>query len=121
MEELFSSCEEGGEFSLNGFARELALLCDEKTESLDEVISRYLNNWKIGRLPRLTLAALRCAVCELLYREDIPVAVTINEAVEFLKKYASQEDAIFANGVLGALVKVENVEKTAEEKGEPEK
>jgi len=111
IEELIASAAEGEneELRLNDFGRELVALCDEKTEELDAVISRHLENWKITRLPRLTLAALRLAACEMLYRPDVPVAVTVNEAVEFLKKYASPEDAAFANGVLGGIAKNERV------------
>ena len=111
MEELLESAAEGGneELALDDFGRALITRCDEKTEELDEVISRYLQNWKLSRLPRLTLAALRLAACEMLYSPDVPVAVTINETVEFLKKYASPEDASFANGVLGGIAKNEPV------------
>ncbi len=118
VQELMEISLEGEALQLNDFARELAALCDEKTAELDEVIARYLNNWKLSRLPRLTLAALRLAACELLYRPDVPVAVTINEAVELLKKYASEEDALFANGVLGAMAKNEPIQKDAGEEKE---
>ncbi|NLA72626.1 MAG: transcription antitermination factor NusB, partial [Clostridiales bacterium] len=48
---------------------------------------------------------LRLAVCEMLYIEDIPTGVSINEAVELAKKYATPEDASFINGVLGTVAK----------------
>lgn len=108
--------DEDDSFPVDDFARKLALLCEEKSEELDAVINRYLNRWKLNRLPRLTLAALRIAVCELLYFPDIPVAVTINEAIELLKKYASEEDAAFLNGVLGSVAKNEPIEKNVESK-----
>lgn len=115
MEELFSAASEAEneELRLNGFARRLVLLCDEKITELDAVIERHLDRWKLNRLPNLTLAALRLAVCELLFDAQIPSAVTIDETVQLLKKYASPEDAAFANGVLGAVVRDEPVAEPA--------
>ena len=111
MEELFDAAAEAEneELRLNDFARRLVLLCDEKTDELDAAIERHLDKWKLNRLPNLTLAALRLAACELLYNPDVPAAVTINETIELLKKYASPEDAAFANGVLGGIVREESV------------
>ena len=115
---IIDSAIEGDAFELNDFARELVTLCDEHLEEIDEAIERNMQNWKINRLSKLTLAALRIAVCELMYRSDVPVAVTINEVIEILKKYASEEDAAFLNGVLGAVVKNEDVRKDSDAKEE---
>ena len=59
----------------------------------------------MNRLSKVTLAVLRLAIGELMFFDDIPVAATINEAVELAKKYSTQEDANYVNGVLGAYVK----------------
>ena len=61
--------------------------------------------WKVNRLPKVSLTVLRLAIGEMLYFRDIPVAATINEAVELAKKYSMQEDAAYINGVLGAFAK----------------
>ena len=53
----------------------------------------------------MALAVLRLAVCEIMYFDDIPVGVSINEAVELCKKYAAKDDAAFVNGILGSLSK----------------
>ncbi len=120
LEELIASAEESGneELEVDEFARSLITLCDSKIGELDGIISKYLRNWKISRLSNLTLAALRLAACEMLWVPEVPVAVTVNETVEFLKEYASPEDAAFANGVLGGIAQHEKVldcEKTSGE------
>ena len=118
IDEIIESAVEGDAFDLNDFAKELVTLCDQHLEEIDEAIERNMQNWKINRLSKLTLAALRIAVCELMYRSDVPVAVTINEVIEILKKYASEEDAAFLNGVLGAVVKNEDIRKDSDAKEE---
>lgn len=118
IDEIIESAVEGDAFDLNDFAKELVTLCDQHLEEIDEAIERNMQNWKINRLSKLTLAALRIAVCELMYRPDVPVAVTINEVIEILKKYASEEDAAFLNGVLGAVVKNEDIRKDSDAKEE---
>lgn len=72
---------------------------------IDLQISECLTNWRIERIPRVTLALLRLAVCEFMLFPEIPVGVSINEAIELAKKYASDEDGAFINGVLGAMVR----------------
>lgn len=78
----------------------------ENTEAIDERISANLKKgWKISRISKVSLAILRLAVYEMLYEEDIPVSVSINEAVELSKKYSVEDDTSFINGVLGAIAK----------------
>ncbi len=72
-------------------------------DELDAVIAENLKNWKIERLSRVVRSILRISVYELLYLDDVPLSVSINEAVELAKKFATQEDAGFINGVLGAV------------------
>lgn len=77
----------------------------DKLSEIDSVIEENLRGWKMNRISRVSLAALRLAISEILYEEDIPVGVSINEAVELCKKYAEAEDASFVNGVLSSVVK----------------
>lgn len=78
----------------------------EMAEELDASISEFLTKgWKISRISKISLAVLRVAVYEILYCEEIPVSVSINEAVELTKKYSVTEDAAFVNGLLGSLAK----------------
>lgn len=77
----------------------------ENMDRLDDEISRCLTGWKLSRIPKINLAILRLAVYEILFEEDIPYSVSINEAVEIAKKYSGNEDASFINGVLGTIVR----------------
>lgn len=81
-------------------------LIQELSAELDEKISAHLTKgWRINRISRISLAVLRVAVYEILYCEEIPVSVSINEAVELTKKYSVTDDASFVNGLLGSFVK----------------
>ena len=79
-------------------------ICD-RHEELDLLIGRHLKNWKLPRISKVSLAILRVAFYELLYKTEIDMPVVINEAVELCKKYSVTDDASFVNGVLGTYVK----------------
>lgn len=80
-------------------------------EDIDAVIEKYSIGWKKQRLSRVTLSIMRVACNEIMFMSDIPVSVSIDEAVELAKKYASEEDAAYINGVLGSVAKNESCEK----------
>ncbi len=73
----------------------------ENSEELDNLISRHAKGWTIQRMPKVDLAIMRLSCYEMKYRTDIPVNVSINEAVEMAKKYSSEQSKTFVNGVLG--------------------
>ena len=75
----------------------------QKAEELDEVINSASVGWKTSRMNRTDLAILRLAVYELLYDDDIPDKVAINEAVKLAKQYGEDESYSFINGVLGRI------------------
>ncbi len=77
----------------------------EKEEQLDAIISENTVGWKIDRISKTALAVLRLAIYEIKFMDDIPVSVSINEAVEICKKYAPETDASFVNGLLSSVVK----------------
>lgn len=77
----------------------------EKQSLIDEKIMPFSKNWKLSRLPKVTLTALRIAVYEIMYVDNVPDSVSINEAVELSKKFGSKEDASFVNGILGSFVR----------------
>lgn len=77
----------------------------DNRERIDEVISTYSQGWKIERISRIDLATMRIALTEILCREDIPIQVSINEALEICKKYSSEESSKFINGILGTFVR----------------
>lgn len=77
----------------------------ENLEVIDEHIGSHLEGWELERLAKVDLTVLRIAIYEILYREDIPIEVAINEAVEIVKKFSSEESFKFVNGVLGSFVR----------------
>jgi N utilization substance protein B len=77
----------------------------QNQEAIDIVLARYLVNWELSRLAAVDRNVLRLAAYEILYREDIPNAVAINEALEISKIFHSEEAAKFLNGVLDKLAR----------------
>ncbi len=72
----------------------------EKIISLDKVIKKAAKNWQLERMAIVDKSILRIAAYELIYRPDIPISVTINEAIEISRKYSTEESASFINGIL---------------------
>ena len=93
------------------YIRRLVSLTDEKREEIDEYIQRYSKGWKLNRISRTALAVMRCAICEILYMDDIPNSAAINEAVELDKGYDEPDTVAFVNGVLGGFMRGEIEEK----------
>ena len=83
----------------------LVTLLDEHREEIDEQIRRYAKGWKLERISKTALAVLRCALCEILYMDDVPNAAAINEAVELAKGYDEPDTVAFVNGVLGGYMR----------------
>jgi N utilization substance protein B len=77
----------------------------ENETYINETISKYLVKWKLERLPRMNLAILKMAAYEILFEEDIPNKVTVNEAIELAKQYGDDNAPSFINGVLNNLMK----------------
>lgn len=78
----------------------LAGIC-ERLPEIDQRISSHSRGWKLDRIGKEELAVLRLAVYEVVFDEEIPVGVAINEAVELGKKYGADGGAAFINGMLG--------------------
>ena len=87
------------------YIKNKALLVCELSDELDEKINLVSEGWPVDRIGKAELAIMRLAVYEMLYDDDIPVNVAINEAVELAKSYGSDDNAAsFVNGVLAKLV-----------------
>lgn len=80
----------------------------EHIETIDSNIEKFALGWKINRIPKVDLSILRIAIYEILFREDIPVEVSINEAIDISKKYSTNESSKFINGLLGTIVRGRN-------------
>jgi N utilization substance protein B len=77
----------------------LFAILERKTE-LDRLLGERVEGWDVGRMGKVDLAILRLALYEMLFDEDIPEGVAINEAVELAKKYGQDNSRAFVNGVL---------------------
>lgn len=87
------------------YIKNKALLVCELSDELDEKINSVSEGWPVDRIGKAELAIMRLAVYEMLYDDDIPVNVAINEAVELAKMLGSDDNAAsFVNGVLAKLV-----------------
>lgn len=91
--------------SARKFAEELAFGVIENRETLDAKIKSYAQNWSLHRIAVVDRNILRLAIFELLFREDIPPVVSINEAIELGKKFSTEESGHFVNGVLDRVKK----------------
>ena len=76
----------------------------EKLEEIGAKINEVSEGWKTGRMGKVDLTLIRMAVYEMLYEEDVPAKVAINEAVELAKQYGTDNSPSFVNGVLAKLV-----------------
>ena len=74
-------------------------------DELDDIIASNSVGWKLERISKTSLCILRLALFEIKYMDDIPISVSINEAVEIAKKYATEQDGAFINGILSTIVK----------------
>jgi len=79
----------------------------EHAVRIDELIDTHASNWSIDRLPDVDRAILRMAVFELLWVDDVPDAVVIDEAVELAKALSTDDSPAYVNGVLGAILAAE--------------
>ena len=77
----------------------------DNLEAIDKTIKNHLIKWDMKRISKVALSILRLACYEMIYIDDVPVSVSINEAVELAKLYAGDDEPAFINGVLGAIAK----------------
>ena len=115
VEELLELAETSRQVNFNEYTKSLLSVVYKNLNEIDEIIAANSIKWKNERLPKTTLSVLRLTVAELKYFPSIPVKVSINEALELSKIYGSEDDANFINGVLGSVVKTNEILKTEEE------
>lgn len=92
--------------TLNPYTVTVARGVTEHAAHVDDLISAHLQGWTLDRLPAVDRAVLRVAVWELLYAEDVPEPVAVDEAVELAKSLSTDESPGFVNGVLGQVMLV---------------
>ena len=106
VDELADNAGDARDEFLSDYALECAKGVKDHSEELDAEIGKHLKSgWKVSRISKVSLAILRLALYEILYRDEVPTSVSINEAVELCKKYSVEDDAAFVNGVLGSISK----------------
>ncbi len=82
------------------FALSIVKSTKDHIQEIDETIQKIVKNWSLERMAVIDRNILRAATYELLYRNDIPHSVVINEALEIAKKYSTIESSSFINGIL---------------------
>lgn len=105
IREIIETAEEAELIKINSFADALLVSVENNLEAIDKIIEENSRGWTIQRLPKVSLAVLRLAIGEMMYSEDVPTGVAVNEAVELMKKYGTSDDASYVNGVLGTVAK----------------
>ncbi|WP_274365339.1 transcription antitermination factor NusB [Paenibacillus thermotolerans] len=109
MEEALNDNESGmdmtGSDELLAYVKRLMNELVGKKEQIDQIVSKYLQGWQVDRLSKVDREVLRLAVFEMVYSDDIPPKVAVNEAIELAKHFGTEESGKFVNGVLGKMIK----------------
>ena len=105
LEDILSLAEEVRDIKSDDYIKKVFFGVYENLEEIDSIISQNAVGWSINRIPKTALAVLRLSIFEIKFYSEIPLSVSINEAVELTKKYATKEDASFVNGILSTVAK----------------
>jgi len=87
------------------YAREIVDGVIDNREAIDEQITTFAKDWSLARMPAVDRALLRIAVWEVLYNDEVPTAVAIDEAVELAKEFSTDDSGSFVHGVLARVVR----------------
>jgi transcription antitermination protein NusB len=82
------------------YIKEILAKVEENINEIDKKIEGSLINWKLDRISKVNISILRLAIAEMMYLEDVPEKVAINEAIEITKRYSDEKSVSFINGVL---------------------
>ncbi len=111
--DFWSKTAESMDKESHDFAETLVKGTRDNIVAIDKVISKYTDNWDISRMAVIDKNVMRMSIYEMLYRDDIPPNVSINEAIELAKKYGDIDSGKFVNGILDKIKKVELKDKWA--------
>lgn len=103
--EIILSAEELRGVEVSKFATRLVCGADKHLADIDAAIGKHAKGWTVSRLSKVSVALLRLSLYEMMYEKEIPVSVTINEAVDLAKVYGGKDDAPYINGVLSGASK----------------
>lgn len=87
------------------YAREIVDGVIDNAEAIDEQITTFARDWSLSRMPAVDRALLRIGVWELLYNDEVPTAVAIDEAVELAKEFSTDDSGAFVHGVLARVAR----------------
>jgi N utilization substance protein B len=87
------------------YIEELVVGTDQNKKLIDELLIDYLKGWQMDRLSKVDKEVLRLAAYEMIFRDDVPPKVVVNEAIELSKHFGTEESGKFVNGVLGKMIK----------------
>ena len=102
-EEIYALSVENREIENSPYIHSTYFGVCERLEELDELINRHANGWKTSRISKVSRSILRLATYEMLYCEDIPLNVSINEGIELCKEFDEEKAKAFVNGVLNGV------------------
>ena len=105
IEDIIENAQMSRDIEISDFAKNIFNGVNNNKEKIDMLIEENSRSWKKDRLSKVSVSLLRMAIYEMMFEEEIPDSVSINEAVELAKKYSTKEDASFINGVLGSISK----------------
>ena len=105
FEDVCTDALDARDEAVSDYAKEVIQGIESHLQEIDELIEANLKGWKLNRISKIALAAMRISVYEMKYIKSVPVSVSINEAVKMTKEFASDKDGSFVNGVLGAVAK----------------
>lgn len=108
FEEIYSNAENIDGFEKDPYIQTVFEGVQVSWAELDELIGKYSEGWASDRISKTSLSILRLSVYEMKNLDDVPVNVSINEAVELAKKYDDDAAPAFINGILNTLSKAEN-------------
>lgn len=102
-EEIYEQAKECREVEESEYVRTVLAGAIEKREELGALIEKHAKGWQLERITPIVRAAMLLAAYEIVYMPDIPGRVSINEAIELIKKYDDEKARVFVNGVLNAI------------------
>jgi N utilization substance protein B len=97
------------------FAEDIVRGVQEQRQIIDRAITARSKNWSLARMPLVDLNVMRMAAYELMFRQDIPKKVSINEAIEIARKFGDKDSPAFVNGILDEIEACPKTEEASEE------
>ena len=103
IEAIYAGSLENRELCENEYIRTVYFGVNEHLEEIDAAMMRHSNGWKPSRISAVSRSVIRLCIFEMLYMDDIPAAVSLNEAIELVKKFDDEKMKAFVNGLLNGV------------------